>query len=196
VCDDYFRAHPGGAEIEVSVLFVDVRGSTSIAERMSPTEFSRVMDRFYTVATHAITETDGLIEKFVGDEVAALYVPGFAGVHHARKAVEAGRKILVDTGHDRPDGPWVPVGAGVHTGVAYVGSVGSGGVAQLTVLGDLPNAGARMASLAGPGELLVSDAAHAAAGLEPRPSERRELALKGRRESLGVHVLEVQTTDG
>jgi adenylate cyclase len=193
VCDDFMRTHPGGAEIEVTLLFADVRGSTSLAESMSPTAFSALMDRFYTAATEVVASHAGLIEKFVGDEAAVLFPPGFAGPGHASKAVEAARALLEATGHTRPEGPWLPVGAGVHTGVAFVGSVGSGGISQLAVLGDLPNATARLASLAGRGEILVSDAAVAMGGIDTAGAARRELQLKGKSQPLGVYVLGAAT---
>jgi adenylate cyclase len=189
VCDRYFRTHPGGAEIELSLLFVDVRGSSKLAEQMSPTEFSRLMDRFYTVATAVVARTNGLIEKFVGDEVAILYVPGFAGPDHADTAIRAAQDVLSATGHGSGDGAWLPVGAGVHSGLAYVGSVGSGGVSQLTVLGDLPNVTARLASVAGAGEILVSDAAWAKARSNAAGADHREVELKGRDGRFGVRVL-------
>jgi adenylate cyclase len=191
VCDNFFRTHPGGAEVELSLMFADVRGSSRLAEQLGPTEFSRLMDRFYTAATHVVARTDGLVEKFVGDEVAVLYVPGFAGRDHARKALRAAREVLLDTGHGSPDGPWLSVGAGVHTGSAFIGSVGSGGVSQLTVLGDLPNVTARLASLAAGGEILASSAACAAAGLDGAALERRDVELRGRTSPLGVCVLGV-----
>ena len=196
VCDDYFREHPGGAEIELSLLFVDVRGSSRLAEQMSPTEFSRVMDRFYTAATAVVARTSGLIEKFVGDEVAVLYVPGFAGRNHAAQAVRAAREVLAGTGHGSAEGPWLPVGAGVHTGLAFVGSVGSGGVSQLTVLGDIPNITARLASNAGPGEILVSDAACAASGVDAAVVPRRQIELRGRSGPIDVCVLGVEAAVG
>jgi adenylate cyclase len=193
VCDNYFKTHPGGAEIELTLLFVDVRGSSDLAKQMSPTEFSRLMDRFYTVAAAVVGRTNGLIEKFVGDEVAILYVPGFTGPNHARTAVHAAQQMLVATGHEDPAGPWLRVGAGVHTGVAFVGSVGSGGVSQLTVLGDLPNVTARLASLAGAGEILVSDAAQAHGGLRREEGAFRQVPLKGRSAPLDVAVIRVDS---
>jgi adenylate cyclase len=116
---------PGGAEVELSLLFADVRGSTGLAERMPAQEFSRLISRFYGAAGRVVDNWNGLIDKFVGDEVVALFVPGFAGEDHAARAVEAGRELLRETGNDGSD-PWVPVGAGVHTGVAFVGSIGEG----------------------------------------------------------------------
>jgi adenylate cyclase len=189
VCDEFLRSHPGGAEVDVALLFADVRGSTKLAESMSASDFSRLMDRFFTVATTAIVDTDGFIEKFVGDEVASIYSVGYAGHEYTRKAVLAARKVLEVTGHGDPNGPWLPVGVGIHWGRAYVGVVGQSGVNMITVLGDVANTTARLASSAKAGEVLVSDAAYAKAGLDFGDLERRALELKGKSEPFGVRVL-------
>lgn len=188
VCDEHVRKHPGGAEVELTLLFADVRGSTAIAEGLSPSAFSRLMDRFYTAATHAVANADGMIEKFVGDELTALFPPGVAGADHANQALRAARALLQTTGHGSVDGPWLPVGAGIHTGIAFVGSIGSGGVNQLAALGDAANTAARLAASAGPGEILLSEAASHAAGLDASTLEHRELWLKGQSKPVRVHV--------
>ncbi len=190
-CEAMARRYPGGSEFRLTMLFADVRGSTALAEKMSDQAFSQLMNRFYTVATDAIVQTDGMIEKFIGDEVAALYFPIFAGADYTRRAVEAARFLLRATGHARPDGSWLPIGAGVHTGTAFVGALGQGGVTQITAIGDAVNLTARLASSAAAGEILVSDAAYAALEPEPNAPEHRELALKGKSEPIGVYVLKV-----
>jgi adenylate cyclase len=183
VCETFVRTHPGGAEVEISMLFADVRGSTTLAEQMRPTEFSRLMNRFFHRANRVVIDSDGVVDKLVGDEVVALYVPA-VGSDHARKAVEAAGDLL------RATADLVPVGAGVHTGIAYVGSVGSDStVADFTALGDAVNVTARLASLAGAGEALISEAAHAASGSDLGDLDRRELSLKGRDAPLAARVL-------
>ena len=188
-CDEYIRRYPGGAEVELTLLFADVRGSTSLAEGMSPAAFGRLMDRYYTAATHAVAHSDGMIEKFVGDAVTALFSTGIGGTDHARRAMEAARSLLRATGHESAEGPWLPVGAGIHTGVAFVGSIGSGGVQQLAALGDAANTAARLASSAAAGEILVSEAASRAARLDTSGLEHHELRLKGQSDTRGVYVL-------
>src|SRR5574341_816627 len=73
------HTHIGGVEIEISMLFADVRGSTGLAEKMSPSAFTQLMNRFYGAATDILVRTDAWIDKLVGDEVIGLYIPGFAG---------------------------------------------------------------------------------------------------------------------
>jgi adenylate cyclase len=196
LCADCLTKTPvGGAEIELSLLFADVRGSTTLAEGIRPAEFMKLMNRFYVAATDVLVPADALVDKFVGDEVMALFVPGFAGPDHARRAIQAAQELLRATGHADPDGPWLPAGVGVHTGVAFVGAVGSeGSVTDITALGDAVNSAARLASAAAAGEVLISEASAEAARLAGNDLERRDLALKGRTEPLRVRVLRVAPT--
>jgi len=191
LCRACFRSvdkKPGGAEIELSLLFADVRGSTSLAEHMQPHEFSRLISRFYGTAARVVDEWDGIVDKFVGDEAVALFVPGFAGEEHASRAVAAARSLLRETGNDGEE-PWVPLGVGVHTGVAYVGRVGEGDACDFTAVGDAVNTTARLASSAGAGEILVSKAAADASQLDAAGLEARTLTLRGRDETIDALVL-------
>jgi adenylate cyclase len=184
--------HPGGAEVPITMLFADVRGSTKLAEQMSAREFSRLINRFYTVATHVMIQTDALVDRLIGDEAIGLYIPGFAGPQHPRRAIEAAQDLLRLTGHRDAKGPWLAVGVGIHTGPAFVGVVGSEeSSADFTALGDNVNITARLASEAGPGEILISDATYSAAKLNFGELEHRQLELKGKSEPIGVHVLRV-----
>jgi adenylate cyclase len=190
-CHFFTTQFPGGAEIELTMLFVDVRGSTTIAETMNNTEFSQLMNRFYEAAINVLVQADAFIDKLVGDEVTALFFPGYAGKDHARKAVEAGKALLQVTGYGEANGPWVPIGVGVHTGTAWVGSIvgASGAGADFTALGDNVNIAARLASKAGAGEVLISEATYNAARIENDDLEKRDLELKGKSELVSVRVL-------
>lgn len=194
VCEDFSRKHLGGAEIELSMLFADVRGSTALAESMNPMEYSQIINRFYSVATKVMVNTDALIDKIIGDQVAGMYVPGFAGKEHARRAIEAAYQILEVTGHNNPEGPWIPLGAGVHTGTAFVGALGSEeGTIDITVLGDAANIAARLSTSAGQGEIVVSEYSYVSSGLELGDLEKRALELKGKSEPFAVRVIPSQT---
>jgi adenylate cyclase len=189
-CEVY--EHPGGAEVVLTMFFADVRGSTKLAEQMTALEFSRLINRFYTVATHILVQTDALVDRLMGDEAVGLFIPGFAGPEHPRRAIEAAQELLIQTGHRDPKGPWLPVGIGVHTGRAFVGVVGGEDhPADFTALGDNVNITARLASEAGPGEILISDASYEAANLNRLDLERRQLELKGKSEPIEVRILRV-----
>jgi adenylate cyclase len=192
ICEDFARDHLGGAEIEMSMLFADIRGSTSMAEGMSPSQFKQVIDRYYKAATNVLVEDFAFIDKIVGDEVIAFFLPGLSGSDHARIAIESAEKLLRITGHADPAGPWVPVGVGVHTGTAFFGAIGSArGVINITALGDAVNTAARLASEAAAGEIVVSEEAFEASGLVRENLDRRQLELKGKSELTDVRVIQI-----
>lgn len=168
---------------------MDIRGSTTLAEEMSPEVYAALMNRFYTDATRVLVKSEAFIDKFVGDEVMAVYLPVFCGPNHAFAAVEAGRQLLEVTGPESGGG--LPIGVGVNTGVCYFGTVKGveGTFAYVTALGDPVNVCARLAGAAGPGEALVSEAACAAAALDLSGCEARSLALKGKSDLTSVRVL-------
>jgi adenylate cyclase len=183
------RKELGGAEVELSLLFADVRGSTPLAERMGPSEFARLLNRFYATATEILIRTDALVDK-VGDEVVGLYLPGIAGPKHPCKAVQAAEELLRETGHGASDGPWIPLGVGVHSGTAFVGAARTRGeVIDFTALGEAVNLAARLSSAAAAGEILLSDAVVAANCRDSGRLEHRDLTLKGISKPVGVAVL-------
>ena len=189
-CFAFVSAQHGGAEIEITMLFADIRGSTTLAEGMSGGEFRRLLDRFYAVATEVVFDNDGTVDKFVGDELVAFFVPLLSGHQHAKQGVSAARDLLRATGHADPGGPWVPVGAGVHTATTWFGAVGQPPHAELTAVGDPVNTTARLASVAAAGEILVTTPAAMAAGLD-ETLPRRRLELKGKHDLTEVVSLRV-----
>jgi adenylate cyclase len=176
---------PGGAEVEVTVLFADVRGSTGLAEGRSAAEFARLLNRFYATVTDVMVRHDAIVDKLIGDEIMALFVPGFAGPEYRRRAAEAAVELLRAVGYGSGSEPWLQVGVGVNAGIAYVGNVGDK-VMDFTALGDTVNVAARLQDRAASGEVLLSDDVHAAcADLFPT-GEHRTLAVAGREEPVAV----------
>jgi adenylate cyclase len=189
-CFDNIEKHRGGAEIEGSYLFADIRGSTALAERLPPIEFRTLIDRFYARTSQVVFDHDGGVDKFVGDEIVAFFLPVTSGPDHAAHAVAAGLAILRSTGHADDRGPWVPVGVGVSSGPAWVGVVGDEKRIDITALGDNVNVAARLGGAAKAGELLVTADAASAAGLDPS-LERRSLDLKGKSTATEVVTMTV-----
>ena len=184
VCFKQMVEHRSGAEIECSLLFADVRGSTALAEQLRPVEFRGLMNRFFAAASEKLVDLDAVVDKFVGDEVIALFIPVLTGEQHARRAIEAARAVIEVAGAMD-----LPAGAGVNTGVAFVGTVGEGSHTEFTAMGDSVNVTARLASAAAPGEVLVTLAAAQAGGLGPEGLERRDLTLRGKSEAVQVLVV-------
>jgi adenylate cyclase len=176
------------------MIFADVRDSTPLAEKTPTTEYKTLIQRFYKETSHVLVHRSSMVNRLMGDQVSALFVPRFAGKDHARVAVEAAKAVLEVTGHDSQEGAWVPVGIGVHTGKAYVGAVGSGdGVNEIAVLGSAANLCARLSSQAAAGEILVSEETAEQAGLQIEGLERRILDLKGVSEKVPVYVITTQS---
>jgi adenylate cyclase len=148
------------------------------------------MGSFFDVASDVLVSHDAFVDKFVGDEIIGIFVPALATDAHARRAIDAARTLMRRTLDSTVGGRSIPIGAGVSTGTAYVGSIGSGTDTELTAMGDLVNTTARLASVAAAGEILVTASAAAAADLPPS-LERRSLQLKGKSELTEVAVLTV-----
>lgn len=195
-CEAFARNIPGGAEIELTMLIADVRGSTSLAESMSPAQFGQLVNEFYVTATEILVRSHGWVDRLVGDQVIGLYIPGFAGRAHAMLAIRSALELLIEMGHDGKDEPRLPVGAGVHTEVAFVGAVGTAeGATDITVLGDAANTAARLSSRAAAGEVFVSESAARAAGLDLEEFATRSLTLKGKNQPVRIAVVRASDAD-
>ena len=178
-CESMLLKHHGGAEVPGSFLFADIRGSTALAESISPTEYRGLLDRFYSAASDVVFNNDGMVDKFVGDELMAVFPPMLGADNHPARAVACAQDLLRVTGHEGADGAWVPIGAGVHTGNVWFGAVGEGAHVEITVVGDTVNVTARLAAAAEAGEILVSVEAAEKAGLDGA-LPHRTLELKGK----------------
>lgn len=179
---------PGGAEVDIAVLFADLRGSTALAERLGPGAFAVAMNSFYHTATEVLVRRDAIIDKLVGDEVMALFIPGICGPQYRRHAAEAALALVQAVGQGPSGAPGMPIGAAVGSGPAYVGNVGSGGVVDFTALGDVVNTTARLASSAAAGEVLLSDPVHREIGDRYANLETRVLAVRGKEAPVTVRV--------
>ena len=183
----------GGAEVELSFCSPTFEDRRPLAKSMAPSAFMALMNRFYEIAADTLIEHDAIVDKFVGDEAVGSVHPGHdrPGPRESRRWPRRvtswpGPAKLIHDGHP------LPIGVGVHTGVAFVGLVGKlGSELQFTALGDAVNSCARLASLAAAGEVLVSASAAETAGLDTSALERRALSLKGRTEPLETFVITV-----
>lgn len=190
-------APPGGTTMEAGILFADVRGFTALSEQADPGEMAVLLRTFYACAERALFP-EALIDKLIGDEVMALYLPSF--VRHDAAAValregglelvapvmlEHARTLLSEVGYGTEGGPFVEVGIGLAFGETFVGNVGQQAVHDFTAIGDVVNTASRLQGQARGGEILMSGPL--AGGLEEPPGELVQLELKGRREPLAAY---------
>jgi adenylate cyclase len=191
-CEQSARHYEVGAEVELTMIFADVRDSTPLAESKGTMGFKEIIQRFYKATSKVLIEHNAMVNRLMGDQVIALFVPRFAGKDHAKVALHAAQELLRVTGHADKDGPWVPVGTGIHTGTAYVGAVGAAdGVTEIAVLGSAANMCARLSSKAAPGEILLSEESVKAGNLDVNNLESRSLELKGVSQPVSVRVIKV-----
>ncbi len=188
-CQVVATRHLGGTEIDLALLFADVRGSTRLGEQLPPAEFSALISRFFAVTSRILLDTHAWVDRLVGDQVIGMYIPYFTGGEPERVALDAARALLRGIGYGAAEGPWIEVGIGIHSGSTFIGVVGSHeGATDITVLGDVPNVAARLSSAARSGEILMSEVAVRRAGVS-RDGETRNLELKGKSEPMTAHVL-------
>lgn len=141
----------------VTLFFTDIRGFTAMSEKLDPQDVVNILNLFLDIQTNIIRKYDGDIDKFVGDEIVAV----FTGKGKNQKAVLAAREIQkklakLNRQRAKDDRIEVQVGIGINTGEVIVGSIGSHDRMDYTVIGDNVNLAARLCSAAARGEIIIS----------------------------------------
>ncbi|MEA2431916.1 MAG: adenylate cyclase [Thermoleophilaceae bacterium] len=192
LCNTCFEEAPmGGVEMEIGVLFADVRGFTSLAEGMAPKGVAGLLNRFYDAAT-GILSRSAIIDKLVGDEVMALYLPQlFRGDGWEDDMLRDARDLLTAVGYGSESEPWLRLGVGLDVGRAYVGNVGAGEVKDFTALGDVVNTAARLQSSATAGQIVISERLCQRLSQSPADAATNSLDLKGKSEPEAVRIVDL-----
>jgi adenylate cyclase len=194
LCNVCFEKAPmGGSEMDVGVLFADIREFTSLAERSEPERMAELLNRFYATATEVLCH-HAIIDKLVGDQVMALYVPMLFDDDVAEHMVDDARALLSAAGYGTDDEPWVKLGVGLDYGQAFVGNVGAGEVKDFTAIGDVANTASRLQGAAASGEIVISSRVHALAKDRAPEATSRELMLKGKVEPETAMVVDMNAT--
>ena len=173
---------PGGLTLLAGILFADIRGFTAPFDGGNPEQASTVLRRFYRCAEDVLFP-DAVIDKLIGDEVMALYLPDFkptlAG-HVSSIMLDHARGLLRAVGYGSDKPPFVELGIGLDLGEAFVGNIGQRALFDLTAVGDVVNTAARLQAQAARGEIIISE--RVANGLPDPVGTRVQLTLKGKRE--------------
>ena len=180
--------------MSIGVLFADIRGYTALAERKPPDEVASLLNRFYAVATDALCDRDAVIDKLMGDEVMALFLPGITGPGCLDKMASAAESLLRGVGYGSSEGPWLPLGIGMDFGPAYVGNVGSGEVKDFTAIGDVVNTASRLQGTAKAGQVIMSERVFREVADRYPDAPRVELELKGKSGPVAARVVEITPT--
>ncbi|MEL0337728.1 MAG: adenylate/guanylate cyclase domain-containing protein, partial [bacterium] len=159
--EDETKLNLGGEEREVTILFTDIRGFTSMSENMEPEQVVMTLNEYFSEMIDIVFKHNGTLDKIIGDELMVVFGAPLAAEDDTERAlntaVEMQNKIkeLNDTRKQRGEDP-VLVGAGINKGFVVSGNIGSRDMMDYTVIGDTVNLGSRLCSAAGPGEIIVS----------------------------------------
>jgi adenylate cyclase len=184
LCNTCFEMAPmGGVEMEIGVLFADVRGYTEMTQDMPPDRVAALLDPFYAAATKVLSRS-AVIDKLVGDEVMALYIPQLFSKEFEDDMLRDALDLLEAT-------PELRIGVGLDVGTAYVGNVGAGDVKDFTALGDVVNTAARLQSAASASQVVVSERLFGRLRTGHPDAREASLTLKGKRDPEPARVIEL-----
>lgn len=183
----------GASDMDLGVLFADLRGFTSWCEGQTPEAVERALNRFYTVTTSAVTDADGLVDKLVGDEVMGLFLPVFPalGDHTCEVMLTVAERIIGCLNDSTSGAPALPVGIGLNFGSARVGNVGAGEVKDFTALGDVVNTTERLQEAARAGEIVVSEVVYERIRHRHPQAAPTPFDLRGKAEPVLARVLAI-----
>jgi adenylate cyclase len=191
-CSSCFEQAPvGSRELEVGVLFADVRGFTQLSESQSSAESTDLMNRFYRMASDVLVRHDAVIDKLIGDQVMALFIPSWTpeAIEHM---VNAAEELLRGVGFGSGRDPWLALGVGLDYGIASVGNVGTDEIKDFTAIGDIVNTGARLCGKAKAGQIVMSERVSRVVQRDWPASGMADLQLKGKSDAVRACVVTLQ----
>jgi class 3 adenylate cyclase len=178
-------------ELEATILFSDIRGFSTLAERLPPRRVAEVVGRHLQAMVEVVTAHGGVLDKFAGDAVMAVFGAPRPVNDHARRALGCAaamqrRQLALNQAAEQADLPTSQIGIGINTGTVIAGTLGGPGRLDYTVLGDAVNIAQRLQSEAAGGEILAAAVTVRQAGVDgAEPVGRRR--LKGRKELVEVY---------
>jgi class 3 adenylate cyclase len=184
----------GGENRIVTTLFADIRGFAAMTEGMDPREVISLLNDYLEGAGAAIEAEQGVVDKYIGDQVMAIFGAPVFHADDAQRAVRAALRMQETIGDlnrsRRASGkPEISVGIGINTGLVVAGNMGSGNRLNYTVLGEPVNLAARLCSIARAGEILVSSSTLEAAGPDVDAQPMPTVSLKGLSNPVSISVV-------
>jgi adenylate cyclase len=186
----------GGANQEVSILFADIRGFTSLSETLPPEKIVEILNEYFTCVADVIFDHSGTLDKFLGDGLMAIFGAPLSKGNDASNAVKAGlaiQSLMFELNRDAQARNWpeLQVGIGVNTGIVTAGNIGSPKRIDYTVIGDAVNVSSRLCSNAKPGEVLISESTAACVRGQFELVALEPLQVKGK--TLPLNVFSVKS---
>lgn len=192
-----FEVKLGGQNQKVSVMFADIRGFTTISEKMAPERVVEILNEYFTRVTDIIFDNGGTLDKYLGDGVMALFGAPISKGNDAARAVRTAvaiQRLVKELNRDAAarDWPELKVGIGINTGIVTAGNIGSPRRLDYTVVGDTVNTAARLMAGAAPGQVLISAATAAELGGEAQLRALPPMMAKGKTEAIQVFSVEYE----
>lgn len=184
--DQWFQ----GRKIPLTVMFTDIRGFTSQAEKTSPEEVVALLNSHFTMATEIILQHGGHVDKFIGDAVLAVFGVLMEYEDHAERAVRTAvalQEALKKEGAVFGDGSLLCIGIGINTGEAIAGNIGSQKRMEFTVIGDTVNLASRLTGVAGAGEIIISRSVYEKVAKVVTAEQLAPVAVKGKSEPVDIY---------
>jgi adenylate cyclase len=191
----------GGALTETTLLFSDIRGFTAMSEKRAPQEIVRMLNAYFELMVDVIFKHEGTLDKFVGDEIVALFGAPVALPNAEIKAVECAlnmKDVLADFNRTRAaEGQEeIRVGIGINTGTVVTGAIGSSRALQYTAIGDAVNTASRLCSVAKADQVLVSEATYARVQSAVNATALPPVRVKGKTDVLQIwNITSMRTPD-
>ena len=182
----------GGEMRETTILFSDIRGFTSMSESLHPQEVVDMLNEYFERMVEIIFENEGTLDKFVGDEIMALYGAPIMHpddpIRAVRTAIEMLEKLAEFNAEREALGhPTVKIGIGINTGDVVAGYLGSSRALEYTVIGDAVNTGARLCSVAKSDEILISERTYSMVKDHFEVADLPPTRVKGKAEALRIY---------
>jgi adenylate cyclase len=181
----------GAQDRDISVLFADLVGFTTLSESLPPADVATVLNRFFSEMTDVIFAEEGTVDKFIGDAILAVFGAPVEQEDHARRAVRAAQAMRRAVARLNATGePPLRVRYAINSGVAIAGDVGSARRREYTVLGDVVNIAARLEALAEPDQIIVSRATYDRIQPPIPASPLGEVQLRGRAKKVEILAID------
>lgn len=187
--------HIGGVKKDIAVLFVDIRGFTSLSENMKPEQIVGILNKYLTLAADAVARNNGTLDKFIGDAAMAVFNSPLDLEDYEYKAVCAAWDLMssAQTLNDfceKQYGKQVSFGIGIHCGEAVIGNIGCDSRMDYTAIGDTVNTASRLEGVAAPGQILISADMKERLGSRILTSFAGEFTLKGKKNKVPAYTVE------
>ena len=184
----------GGKKATVTVLFSDIRGFTSMSEQMSAQQVSQLLNEYFSEMEPIVSKYNGIINKFIGDAVMAVFGEPIQDENHPLNAVRCGYEMLekvkeLDEKWQKEEKPVIRIGVGINTGEVFIGNIGSEKRMEYTVIGDTVNLASRLESYnkTYKTEILISSSTYEASKEHIEVNQISDVEIRGKAQKMNIY---------